>query len=174
MVTTFENSCFTHTRNQMHEVLSKPMGKMTATHISPNTRTGKKSSLSNSDFNDSSQNNSISKAHTSGSNVVLASPSQPTAYRPNSFQRHSHSWGKNSFNVALNQTRYWHDLIWDEGGSSYLMELSLQQTLLHWFTQSLCFQSYACKQRQGAWLFSYASAKVQCTESTVPADLCGW
>lgn len=106
MVTTFENSCFTHTRNQMHEVLSKPMGKMTATHISPNTRTGKKSSLSNSDFNDSSQNNSISKAHTSGSNVVLASPSQPTAYRPNSFQRHSHSWGKNSFNVALNQTRY--------------------------------------------------------------------
>lgn len=40
MVTTPEKSCFTHIRNQMQEVLSQPMRKMTATHISLNTRTG--------------------------------------------------------------------------------------------------------------------------------------
>ena len=106
-----------------------------------------KCSPSNSNFHDSSQNSSISKAHTSGSNVVLASPPQPTDYRPNSLQHPSCSWGKNSFNVALNQTRYWQGLIWDKGGSSYLMELLLQQTLLHWFRQSLCFQSYPCKHK---------------------------
>lgn len=43
--TTLEKSCFTHIRNQMHEALSKPMRKMTATHISLNTRTGKKLSF---------------------------------------------------------------------------------------------------------------------------------
>lgn len=60
-----------------------------------------KSSLSNSNFNDSSQNNSISKSHTSGCNVVLASPPQPTAYRPNSFQHHPQPWGKESLQHSL-------------------------------------------------------------------------
>lgn len=106
MATTLEKSCCTHRRNQKQEVLSKSRKKKTATRILLNARTGKNPSFSNSNFNDSSQNNSISKSHTSGSSVVLASPPQPTAYRSNSFQHHSHLWGKNSFNIALNQSRY--------------------------------------------------------------------
>jgi len=39
MVATLEQSFFTH-RNQMQEVLSKPTRRMTATHISLNTKTG--------------------------------------------------------------------------------------------------------------------------------------
>lgn len=148
MVTALEKSCFVLTRNQVQEMLSKPMRKMTATHISMNTRTGKNLPLSKSNFNDSSWNNSISKAHTSGSNVVLQlKPSSANSSQTQLLPASLSSVGKEFLQHSLKSDQVLTGPHLRQGGSSYLMELLVQQTLLHWFTPSLCFQTYPCKHK---------------------------
>lgn len=107
-----------------------------------------KSSLSNSNFNDSSQNNSISQAHTSGSNVVLqlkppSANSSQTQLLPASLS----PMGKEFLQHSLKSDQVLTEPYLRQGGSSYLMELLVQQISLHWFTPSLCFQTYPCKHK---------------------------
>lgn len=105
-----------------------------------------KSSLSNSNFNDSSQNNSISKAHTSGSNVVLQlKPSSANSSQTQLFPASLSPMGKEFLQHSLKSDQVLTGPYLRQGGSSYLMELLVQQILLHWFTLSLCFQIYPCK-----------------------------